>query len=109
MIGIAIGKLPKLTFDWTLIGVLFFIKFFVWPALVSVIVAIDIFVLHLFDSQVHQIMLFFSVMPLIGNLVAYAAEHNLHPEKTAAAVLASSLVTIIIVPLAYALMIWAGV
>lgn len=109
MIGIAIGKLPKLTFDWTLIAVLFTIKFLMWPLFVSGFVGLDLLVLHLFNTQVHQIMLFFSVMPLIGNLVAYAAEHNLHPEKTAAAVLASAIATIVIVPTAYALMVWVGV
>jgi malate permease and related proteins len=109
MIGIAIGKLPKITFDWPLIGVLFLVKFLLWPLFVGVFVALDIFVLHLFDHQVYQIMLFFSVMPLIGNLVAYAAEHNLHPEKTAAAVLASSVATLVIIPCAYLVMLWLGI
>lgn len=104
MIGIGIGKIPKLSFDFKQIGAFFVIKFILWPLLVSVFVWTDIHILGLFDARIYQIMLLFSVMPLIGNLVAYAAEHNLHPEKTAAAVLFTSLATIIIVPLAWWLM-----
>lgn len=109
MIGIGIAKIPKLTFDYKQIFAFFLIKFVLWPAAVLTFVILDIQLLHLFDSKVHQILIFFSVMPLIGNLVAYAAEYNLHPEKTAAAVLMSSVATIIIVPAAYIIILWLSI
>ena len=109
MIGIAIGKLPKLTFDWAMIGTMFVVKFVLWPLFVGVFVMVDLYVLRIFDHQIYQIMLLFSLMPLIGNLVAFAAEHRLYPEKAAAAVLASSIATLVIIPCAYLLMIWAGI
>ena len=40
----------------------------------------------------------------MGNLVAYASEHDLYPEKAATAVILSSLATIIMIPAIYWLM-----
>ena len=40
-------------------------------------------------------------MPVMGNLVAYAAEYDVYPEKAATGVLATSLFAIIAIPATY--------
>jgi predicted permease len=109
MIGVALGKLERFAFDWKLTGMLFISKFIAWPLLCLSFVLLDHYVLHLFSGELHQIIMVFSVMPLIGNLVAYASEHNLYPERAAAAVLASTLFTLVTIPGVFALMQWLSI
>ncbi len=103
MIGIALSRLDKLEIDWALTGMLFLTKFALWPFLVLCFVLIDKTYFSLFSSDIYQVLIVFSVMPLIGNLVAYAAEFNLHPERAASAVLASSVFVCVSLPFAFAL------
>jgi len=98
MIGIALAKLDKLEFDWGEQAAFICVKFLFWPLSVLAFIAIDKNITHLFDGYIYQMMLVFSVMPIMGNLVAYAAEHNLYPEKAASAVLVTSLATAIVIP-----------
>ena len=109
MIGIGAAKIKKLSFDWALISLLFAVKFVPWPIGVLAFIWLDNHLLHQFDSVIHQILIVFSVMPLIGNLVAYASEHNLYPEKAAMAVILSSIATVVIIPVTYWLMSQFGV
>lgn len=103
MIGIALSKLDSLRFDWKLISAFLVTKFIAWPAAIFMIILIDHNITGLFSSDIHQMMALFSAMPLIANLVAFAAENDLHPRRAAAAVLISTLVALITIPLAYLL------
>lgn len=100
LIGVALSKQKKLELDWRLLRWLFSVKFIIWPLGGLSFVLLDLHVFHHFDPVVHQIILIFTTVPLAGNLVAYAATLNLHPERAAAVVLASTLFAIITVPLA---------
>lgn len=100
LIGVALGKLEKFEFDWRLLRWLFTAKFMIWPLGGIAFVLYDLHVLHAFDPIVHQMVLIFTAVPLPGNLVAYASTLNLHPERAATAVLASTLMGIITVPAA---------
>ncbi len=109
MIGIALGKLDRIAFDAKLVAALFVSKFLIWPLACLALITLDQTVFKLFDLEVYQIFLIFSVMPLIGNLVAYAAEYNLHPERAAAAVLVSTLFTLISIPAIFVVMKLIGI
>lgn len=100
LIGVALGKLEKFEFDWRLLRWLFTAKFLIWPLGGIAFVVYDLHLLHAFDPIVHQMVLIFTAVPLAGNLVAYASTLNLHPERAATAVLASTLLGIATVPAA---------
>jgi predicted permease len=101
IIGIALSKMKKLEFDLRLLGWLFGAKFLMWPLLGFAVVLIDLHALHLFSPVVHGLMLIFCSVPLMANLVAYAAQLNLHPEKAASSVLLSTLFAIVYMPLVF--------
>ncbi|MCI5059863.1 MAG: hypothetical protein MRY79_02200 [Alphaproteobacteria bacterium] len=100
LIGVALSKQLRLEIDWRLIGWMFSAKFLVWPVLMGLAVALDIFFFGVLPSEVHQMMMIFSVVPLAANLTAFSATLNLHPEKAAAAVLISTFLALITVPAA---------
>ncbi len=98
IIGVALSKLPSLDPDWGLIANLFVPKFIVWPIVGFTIILGDMGYFQLFSSEVYYLLAIITSVPLAGNLVAYAATLNLHPEKTAAAVLLSTILGILSVP-----------
>lgn len=105
IIGVALAKLQRLELDWKLTLNLFVPKFIVWPLVGFGIVLLDMHVLHWFKQvEVYQMLIIITSVPLAGNMVAYAATLNLHPEKAAAAVLVSTILGIFTVPAAVALL-----
>ncbi|MEM6780611.1 MAG: AEC family transporter [Pseudomonadota bacterium] len=101
MVGIALGKQARFEFDLKLISGFFLSKFIYWPLCLFALIFFDVYVLQLYSRDIHILLALYSAMPLIGNLVAYAAENNLHPERAATAVLVSSIIAIVTIPLAY--------
>ena len=103
MIGIALSKLDNLRFDWSLISAFLISKFIAWPIAVFGVILFDHHVTQLFDQDIYQMMALFSAMPLIANLVAFAADNDLHPRRAAGAVLISTIVALVTIPVAYIL------
>lgn len=100
IIGVALSKQSKLDIDLKLLASLFIPKFIAWPVIGFALIALDLFALHWFGAEVHQMMAIICCVPLAGNLVAYAATLNLHPEKAAAAVLIATVMAFVTVPAA---------
>ena len=98
LIGVALGKLPKLEFEPRLIRWLFLPKFLLWPLAGFTIALADRFIWQAFDPIVHQLLIVFTCVPLAGNLVAFAANLRLHAERAAATVLASTLLALLFLP-----------
>lgn len=98
IIGVAISKQSRLEIDAKLLAGLFIPRFIIWPAFGFGFVCLDMVSLHIFGAEVHQMVIIISTVPLLGNLVAYAAMLNLHPEKAATAVLISTVMAFISVP-----------
>jgi len=101
LIGIALSKQNKFELDMKLIFGSFSVKFIIWPVIIFSWILIDKAFLNLYNNDIHLLLALFSSMPLIGNLVVYAAENNLHPEKAAMAVLISTILAIGTIPAAY--------
>src|SRR5690606_716720 len=100
LIGVALSKQPKIELDIRLMRWMFTPKFIVWPLGGLAFILADIYWFQSFGPVIHQLLLIFTTVPLAGNLVAYAATLNLHPERAASAVLVSTLLAITTVPLA---------
>jgi len=101
IIGIALSKLPKLELSLRLTGWLFFAKFILWPLGGAAIILADQLVFQMFTAPLHGMILIFTTVPLMSNLVAFAAQLNLHPEKAASCVLVSTIFALIFMPAAF--------
>lgn len=100
IIGVALSKQNKLDIDWKLLFCLHVPKFIIWPMAGFAFIIIDMLYFQAFSEPVYLMLAVFTAVPLAGNLVAYAATFNLNPEKTAAAVLISTVLAFITVPTA---------
>lgn len=100
IIGVALAKQNKLEIDWKLIASMFAPKFILWPAFGFGIILLDQAYFQAFEPEVHMMLAVMTAVPLAGNLVAYAATLNLHPERAAATVLLSTVFAILTVPAA---------
>lgn len=99
MIGLGLAGLEHFRVDVRFTGLLFLIKFAGWPLLTSAVILLDNAAMHLFDEAVHHAMLLVSFMPLSANSVAIASLLNCQPQRMATAVLLSTLVALVYVPL----------
>ena len=98
IIGIALSKHSRLEIDLKLMAGTFIPKFILWPAFGFGIIFIDLTFFGAFGPEVHQMLAVICAVPMAGNLVAYAATLNLHPERAASAVLVSTLIAFLTVP-----------
>ncbi len=104
LIGVALGKQARIELDARLIKWLFTAKFLAWPAAAAAFIAADLHLFHAFDADIYRIVTIFCCVPLAGNLVAFAANLNIHPERAAGAVLLSTLLAIVFLPAALMLL-----
>jgi predicted permease len=98
MIGLGLAGLEHFRVDMRFTGLLFLIKFVGWPLLAGGFVMLDTGLLHWFDRPVHHALMLVSFMPLSANSVAIASLLNCQPQRTATAVLLSTFVALIYVP-----------
>ena len=70
----------------------------VWPARVGTLVLLDRTVTHCYAPEVHQVMILLAAVPLAANTVAVATELKTEPEKAALAVLLSTLLALVTIP-----------
>ncbi len=104
LIGLGIASAGTLKIDVSFIAFSFSTKFLLWPMLVTLFIVLDSTVLHIYNQQIHSVMILLSAVPLGANIVAYATELKTHPEKAATAVLFSTLVALLYIPLLVALL-----
>lgn len=101
LIGVALSKMPRLEISFRLIRWLFIAKFILWPALGISVILLDQAIFHLFPVTVYGLILVFTSVPLMSNLVAFAAQLDLHPEKAATAVLSGTVFAIVYMPVLF--------
>jgi predicted permease len=100
IIGVALAKQSRLEIDWKLLLSMFTPKFILWPFFGFSVIWADMTYFQTFNHEIYMMLAVMTSVPLAGNLVAYAATLNLHPEKTATTVLLSTLFAFITVPAA---------
>lgn len=98
MIGLGLSGMKRLEIDWGFIGILFAARFIVWPLLAVGFVTADGAALGLYSEAVHKALILISFMPLAANVVAIASLLRCHPERTATAVLFSTIFAVVYIP-----------
>lgn len=104
IIGLGLSGMHKLEVDWGFTTLLFVARFAAWPLLALGAVWIDMQYLNLYSDAVRKAVLLISIMPLAANSVAIASLLRCEPEKTASAVLLSTIFAAVYVPVMVALL-----
>lgn len=97
--GLAGGKLSD-GFDPKFLTVSLAAKFILWPLSILAIIIFDRATGNLLGADLHRVMFLFSIVPLAGNTVTLALLLGVKPEKASLAVLVSTVVSIVYIPLA---------
>ena len=98
MIGIGLADIKHLQLDYKFIGASLAIKFLAWPLVSLAFIAIDKLLVHAFDSSIYKMLLLFSIAPLAANNIVISTMLDIHPEKIAASVVASTLFAVFYIP-----------
>lgn len=101
LIGVALSQAGGWRGNLKLTGLLFAIKFGLWPAVTLGLALLDKAVLGWFDSTVHALLLIIGVVPLASNTVAFATQLRLRPGEMAALVLESTAFAVLYIPLVF--------
>lgn len=101
LIGAALSRVGGWRANARLTGVLFSVKFLLWPACTWGLALADRAALGLFDPMVHTLLLIIGVVPLAGNTVTFATQLRLRPGEAAAVVLESTVFAVAYIPLAF--------
>lgn len=99
MIGIALSTCPSLRPDVTFCSFVIFMRNIIWPILMAFVIWCDITFFQIFDASIYFIFTIFALSPMAGNTVAFAATLKLHPDKIAFAVVLSTILTVLTMPL----------
>ncbi len=99
IIGLGLAKLEHFKFDRTFIGLTFFAKFLIWPALIVSLNAIDSAFFGFYDDVAHKALLLISIVPMAVNTVIIATILDTQHEKASTAVVLSTIAALIYVPL----------
>ncbi|MDX1809355.1 MAG: transporter [Sulfurospirillaceae bacterium] len=103
MIGMGLKGLANVGIDKLFMGFAFFMKFLVYPFAVLLIIWLDSSFFHFLNNDLYKVMFIFSIPPMAGNTVAVAALLNVHPEKASLAVILSTVISIVTIPVMIAL------
>jgi len=99
LVGVGLSAVRRLQVDVPFTSMLLLMRFIFWPLLVMGVLVFDSIFLGFFDSLGRTVLWVLAIVPLAANTVAFASEMNLHPEKTATAVVISTVLAVFTVPL----------
>lgn len=98
LIGTALSKQNKIDLDGRLLSWMLFPKFILWPIAGFSFIIFDKLFLNLFPNEIYGLVIIFTSVPLAGNIVAFASNLNLYPERAAGCVLISTLLALFFLP-----------
>ncbi len=101
IVGLGLAAVVKMRIDMGFTAFAFAAKFLVWPALAVLFIWIDRTWLHAFDAIGHKVLLIEAATPLAAVTVVHATLNNVHPDRAAVAVAASTLFALAWLPLVY--------
>ncbi|HEV8052901.1 MAG TPA: AEC family transporter [Parachlamydiaceae bacterium] len=99
IIGVGIAGIKQFKVDFSFIGITFLAKFIAWPLLIALAISLDTHFFGFFDETIYQALILLSLVPLAANVVILATLMDIHPDKAATAVLLSTILSIIYIPL----------
>ncbi len=97
LVGLELKKGSDL--DFKFFSILFILKFIFWPLAILGMIYLDKTMLGFLNEDLYRVMFLFSIVPLAGNAVSYAVLLNAKPEKASLAVILSTIISIIYIPL----------
>lgn len=98
MIGIAVSDMSKFEIDKKFTIFTFVNKFIVYPLIIVLFVALDKFILKIYDESYYNALYLLSTAPMAGNLIVITTIRNINPEKIVATVLMSFIFVLIYMP-----------
>ncbi len=98
MAGLGLSGFQKLSVDYKFLGLSFFVKFIVYPAIALGFISLDRHWLHLFTPLMRQVVILLSITPMAVNTVVLATALKVQPEKAAMGVLTSTLFALLVIP-----------
>lgn len=101
IVGLGLAAVVRLRLDLGFTAFAFTWKFLVWPGLAVLFIWVDRTWLHAFDEVGHKVLLIEAATPLAAVTVVHATLHNIHPDRAAVAVAASTLFALVWLPLVY--------
>ena len=103
IIGLGLADIKDFEFDFKFIGLSLFIKFFVWPLIILIIILLDNYTFKIYDHNLYKILILMAIVPVATNIVSYATILKAQPEKLSLVVFISTLFALFYVPLLSAL------
>ncbi|MBC7908078.1 MAG: AEC family transporter [Rhodospirillaceae bacterium] len=101
IVGLGLAGITRLRLDMGFIAFTFAWKFLVWPALAVGFIALDRAWLHAFSTVGHKVLLVESLVPMAAVTVVHASLRNIHPDRAALAVAASTLFALVWLPVVF--------
>lgn len=98
IIGVALASVDKFVFGPRFLSFVCAGKFVLWPVVMGLFTLFDLHVLHLFNSEIHKLMLVISIVPPAANIAAFAAQLDVQPEKAATTVLVCTVLALFYIP-----------
>ncbi|MCC6598556.1 MAG: AEC family transporter [Alphaproteobacteria bacterium] len=99
IIGAALSNVRHLVIGPRFFSLALLGKFVLWPGLVCGFILLDKLFFHMFTPEVYSLMLVMSVVPPAANIVAFAAQLDLVPEKAATTIFLGTVIALFYIPL----------
>jgi predicted permease len=99
LLGLAIAEIKQFKADWKFIFWSSFAQFVVWPAVMIGFIILDRNVLHFYNAIYYQGLFLLSLIPIGINLIAYATQLDVQPEKAAFTILLNTAFAMVYIPL----------
>jgi predicted permease len=99
LIGIGFSSLHDFVFDRKFVILSCVAKFIAWPGIVLIFIGMDAWLLGLYSTGIHRVMLLLAIVPMAVNTVVIASVLHVQPEKAALGVVLTTLIAVIYVPL----------
>ncbi|MGE5547535.1 MAG: AEC family transporter [Solirubrobacterales bacterium] len=103
IVGLGLAQVVRLRIDLGFTAYAFLWKFLAWPAIAIVFILADRAWLHTFGAVAHKVLLIESLTPMAAVTVVHATLQNIHPDRAAVAVAASTLIALAWLPVVYGL------
>ncbi len=100
IIGLNIAQLDRFKLDFKLLTPTLCVHIFIWPLITYALLYLDFHYTHLILSDYHALFILVAFLPVAVNVTIYASELNVMPESAATLVLISTLLAVVLVPLA---------
>lgn len=99
IVGMGMEKIrQERGFDLKFLSISLFMKFAFWPAMICLLIFLDVKFFGFFNPNLYIIFFILSIVPLAGNTVTIASILNVKPEKMSLAVFVSTIISLFSIP-----------